>query len=258
MSGVLQVENLTCGYEPGKPVLKDLNFEVKVGEFIGIVGPNGCGKTTLLRALSGMLPNYSGKIWFKDVEIRHMQRREMAQKVAFIPQLMEPTPGFSVHDLVMMGRTPYMSRFNFETDEDYEIGRWAIEELKIAALEHLPVTRLSGGEFQRVAIARALAQQPKLMLLDEPISHLDLRFQVRIMRLLRKIRKTRTIVATFHDLSLASKFCQKMLLIYKGEMIAFGYPDEVLTQENIWKAFRVKAQVKHNPKTKRARLVTLI
>jgi iron complex transport system ATP-binding protein len=187
-----------------------------------------------------------------------MNRKDLSQKVAFIPQLMEPVPGFSVHDMVMMGRNPYLQRFNFETDEDYEIARWAIDELKIAALEHLPVTQLSGGEFQRVAVARALAQQPKLLLLDEPISHLDLRFQIRIMRLLRKIRKTRTIVATFHDLSLASKFCNKLLLIHKGEMVAFGYPDEVLTQENIWKAFRVKAQVKHDPRTKRARLVQLV
>jgi iron complex transport system ATP-binding protein len=258
VSGVLQVENISCGYRPDSPVLKDFSFEVKLGEFIGIVGPNGCGKTTLLRALSGLLPIKEGRVWLKDVEIRHMNRKDLSQKVAFIPQLMEPVPGFSVHDMVMMGRNPYLQRFNFETDEDYEIARWAIDELKIAALEHLPVTQLSGGEFQRVAVARALAQQPKLLLLDEPISHLDLRFQIRIMRLLRKIRKTRTIVATFHDLSLASKFCNKLLLIHKGEMVAFGYPDEVLTQENIWKAFRVKAQVKHDPRTKRARLVQLV
>ena len=255
-SGVLHVENLTCGYD-GKPIVKDVNFEVKLGDFVGIVGPNGCGKTTLLRAIAGILDPHAGQIKVRRVPLHKLSRREIARRIAYIPQMMEPTQGFTVEDMVLMGRTPYLDRFNFETEDDYDISRWALEELKIDTMAHTPVTQLSGGEFQRVAIARALAQEPQILLLDEPTSHLDLRYQVKILRLLRKIRKTRSIIATFHDLTLASKFCQKMVLIKNGEMVAAGKPHDVLTKENIWKAFRIKAEVKTNPRNKRSRFVVI-
>jgi iron complex transport system ATP-binding protein len=256
MSGILQVENLSCGYD-GKPVVKGVSFEVKLGDFVGIVGPNGCGKTTLLRALSGIIAPHAGEVKIRKVPLHKLNRREIARKVAFIPQMMEPIPGFTVEDLVLMGRTPYLDRFAFESDDDYDISKWALEELKIEKMAHLPVTSLSGGEFQRVAIARALAQEPQILLLDEPTAHLDLRYQMRILRLLSRIRSTRSIIATFHDLSLAARFCRKMILIKNGEMVAAGKPNEVLTQDNIWNVFRIKAQVKANPRNKRYRYVVV-
>ena len=252
----LEIIELTSGYET-KVVLKKVSFEVKLGEFIGIVGPNGSGKTTLLRVLSGLLPALMGEVKVSGTEIKNYVKKDFAKQIAFVPQLMEPIDGFTVLDMVLLGRTPYLERFKFESEEDYQVAKWAIEELQIEEFINKEVTHLSGGEFQRVAIARALAQEPKVMLLDEPISHLDLRYQIKILKLLKKIRQQRTIIATFHDLNMASRFCQRLILMKNGEIIADGPPDQVVTPENIWKAYRVRAQVKKNPRTKNSSLVYL-
>lgn len=257
MSGILQVENLTCGYTAEKPILKNVNFEVKHGDFLGIVGPNGSGKTTLLRAVTGLLKITEGNIILKNKNLLAFSRRDIARQLAFIPQLMEPIEGMTVEEFIMMGRTPYFGRFSFEGSDDHNIVNWTIKELKLEPLKHKYLTQLSGGEFQRVAVARALAQKPKIMLLDEPTSHLDLRFQMKVLRILRKLRRHHSIICTFHDLNIASKFCPRLILLKKGEVAAFGASDKVLTQENIWNAFRIKAEVKKNPKTKRARFVML-
>ncbi len=253
MSELLSVKNIFCGYG-GDPVLKDVSFHTNFGEFIGIVGPNGSGKTTLLRAIAGLIKPSAGAISINGKELKAMGRREVSKNVAFVAQLMEPTPGFSVSDIVLLGRTPYLDRFAFEDEEDYKIAKWAIEELKIENLEDRDIASLSGGEFQRVAIARALAQEPKLLLLDEPTSHLDLRFQLKILRLLRRLRESRSIIATFHDLNQAARFCRKVVLLKKGEVVAFGHPDEVLTSDNIWNTYRVKMDIRKNPKTGKIRI----
>jgi iron complex transport system ATP-binding protein len=253
---VLKVENLVCGYGK-KPVVNGVSFEVEDGHFVGIVGPNGAGKTTLLRAIVGLLDASQGAITIGGRNLAHLDRRELARRIAFVPQLMEPVDGFSVEELVRLGRTPYLDRFSFERHDDHDAVKWAIEELKIGELQDRQTTELSGGEFQRVAIARALAQEPKVMLLDEPTSHLDLRFQVNICKLLRKLRSHRTIVATFHDLNLASRFCSRLVLMKNGELIAEGPPDQVVTPENIWKAYRIKVSVRNNPTTQKARYVLL-
>lgn len=252
----LEVSNLSCGY--GKVcVINSLSFSVDRGEFVGIVGPNGSGKTTLLRALIGIIPVKEGEIGIYGKSLKEMKRKEISQKVALVPQLMEPIEGFTVSEMILLGRTPYFERFSFETEDDHEVKRWVISELKMEEMADVPVANLSGGEFQRVAIARALAQEPKLLLLDEPISHLDIRYQVKILKLLRKLRQTRTVIATFHDLNMAGRFCDRLILMKNGTIISSGRPDEVLTRENIWKAYRIKAEVKINPKTKHARLVLL-
>lgn len=256
MSILLHVEGVQCGYN-GKPVINDVSFEVKYGEFVGIVGPNGSGKTTLLRAVSGLLKLREGKVRIRGQNIGEFSRREIAKKIAFIPQLMEPIAGFSVEDMVLLGRTPYLDRFAFEDEEDYKVVRWAMDELQVKGLEKRDVTSLSGGEFQRVAIARALAQEPKILLLDEPTTHLDLRFQLRILRLLRRLRERRCMVATFHDLNLAARFCQKLVLIKNGELVAAGKPEEVLTADNIRSAYRIKVNVRKNPKSGKVKYIAL-
>jgi iron complex transport system ATP-binding protein len=254
---ILKIENLVCGYDAKKPIIKDISFSVEDGQFVGIVGPNGSGKTTLLRAVIGLIKAQHGTIMVSQHRVDHLERKELARRIAFVPQLMEPVEGFSVEELVMLGRTPYMERFSFETADDYEAVKWAIEELQIESLKDRPTTELSGGEFQRVAIARALAQEPKILLLDEPTSHLDIRYQVKICKLLRKLRSHRSIVATFHDLNLASRFCSRLVLLKNGELIAEGPPGEVVTPENIWKAYRIKVSVRKNPNTQKARYVLL-
>jgi iron complex transport system ATP-binding protein len=254
---ILQVENLICGYKPKKPIINGVSFGVDEGDFVGIVGPNGSGKTTLLRAIIGLLAIQKGTVKVSNQPVDQLERREVARRIAFIPQMMEPVAGFTVEDLVLLGRTPYFGRFFFETEKDYEAVNWAIDELKIDKLRDRPVTKLSGGEFQRVAIARAVAQEPRVLLLDEPTTHLDLRFQVKICKLLWKLRRNRAVVSTFHDLNLASRHCSKLILMKKGEVIAEGLPNEVVTPDNIWKAYRIKAAVKKNPHTKKSKYVLL-
>ncbi|MBU0502350.1 MAG: ABC transporter ATP-binding protein [bacterium] len=254
---VIKIEDLTCGYEADKPIIKNLSFAVKEGHFVGIVGPNGSGKTTLLRAIVGLLEKTSGLILVGNHSIENLSRRELARRVAFVPQLMEPVEGFTVEELVLLGRTPYFDRFSFENEDDNDAVSWAIKELGVDKLRHRSVTELSGGEFQRVAIARALAQEPRLLMLDEPVSHLDIRYQVKICKLLKKLRAHRSIIATFHDLNLASRFCSRLVLMKNGELIAEGTPSEVVTAQNIWKAYRIKVTVQDNPRTKKARYILL-
>jgi len=253
MNDLLIADGLSCGYG-GDPVIKDVSFSVGEGELVGVVGPNGSGKTTLLRALCGLLDFDSGSVVVRGRDLANMNRRDIARHLSFVPQLMEPTPGFSVEDTVLLGRTPYIDRFAFEDDKDYKVARWAIGELKIEALADRDVSSLSGGEFQRVAIARALAQEPKILLLDEPTSHLDLRFQMRILRILKKLRESRSIIATFHDLNLASHFCRRIILLKKGGVVAEGRPEEVLTRDNIWNAYRVKMNIRKNPRNGKLRI----
>jgi iron complex transport system ATP-binding protein len=254
---VLKVENLVCGYATQPAVIKDISFSLEEGHWLGIVGPNGSGKTTLLKAIAGLLKIFQGSITIGRHPLEHLKPGELARRVALVPQLMKPVEGFTVEDLVMLGRTPYLERFSFETADDYEAVKWAIEELKIENLSQRETTELSGGERQRVAIARALAQEPKILLLDEPTSHLDIRYQIKICKLLRKLRSHRSIIATFHDLNLASRFCSRLVLLKNGELVAQGSPDEVVTPENIWKAYRIRVVIKKNPHIKKARYVLL-
>ena len=250
---MISIESLTAGYEK-KEVIKGISFEAGMGDFVGIVGPNGCGKTTMLRAILGLIKVYDGSVKVRGTNVLKMNRGELAKRIAFVPQLMKPIDGFTVEDTVLLGRTPHIKRFAFESDKDYRITNRALERLKIEQLKDIPATDLSGGEFQRVAIARALAQNPKIMLLDEPISHLDLRFQLRILRLLKKLRENRIIIATFHNLTMAARFCRKVILLNKGEMAAFGRPKEVLTFDNLKKVYRVNIDVRKNPKTGKLRI----
>ncbi|MBU1026821.1 MAG: ABC transporter ATP-binding protein [Candidatus Margulisbacteria bacterium] len=240
---ILKVEQLTCGYDK-KPIVKDVSFAVHDGEFVGIVGPNGSGKTTLLRALIGLLKVKSGSVIVGSHRIENLERKELAKRLAFVPQLMEPVVGFTVEEYVLLGRTPYFKRFSFEREDDHKAVDWAIEELKLEAYRNRQVTELSGGEFQRVAIARALAQKPRALLLDEPTSHLDIRYQVSICKLLRRLRSHRSIIATFHDLNLAARFCDRLILLKNGQLVAEGAPGEVITPKNIWQAYHIKVAVR--------------
>jgi len=251
---MLKIEAMDAGYEE-KVVIKNVSLDSDIGDFIGIIGPNGCGKTTLLRAIAGLINIFNGQVKIRGKDIRRINRRDLAKRVAFVPQLMVPTAGFTVEETVLLGRTPYIGRFAFETEKDYREAKKAAEELKVEHLIDTPVTSLSGGEFQRVAIARALAQESKILLLDEPTSHLDFRFSIKVLRMIRRLREEKLIIATFHDLNLAARFSRKLMLINKGEVIAFGRPDVVLTNENLKQAFKMKLEVRKNPKTGKLRIV---
>ncbi|KAF0133235.1 MAG: ABC transporter ATPase subunit [Candidatus Saganbacteria bacterium] len=234
----LSVKKLTCGYGD-KVVLNNISFEVESGTFLGIVGPNGCGKTTLLKAIGGIIKSDGVEISEKNRNLFSLA--EIAREIAYVPQLLEPIDGLKVKDLVMLGRSPHQKRLSVESDEDNKIADWAMERLKVKGIKDMQSASISGGEFQRVSIARALAQQTNLLLLDEPTSHLDIRHQIGIIKILAELEIT--VVAAFHDLNLAARFCQKILLMKKGEIKAIGKPEDILTAENIWDVYKIKAEV---------------
>ncbi|AEH61782.1 ABC transporter related protein [Methanosalsum zhilinae DSM 4017] len=239
---MLEVRDLCIGYS-NKPILKNINISVKKGEMLGIVGPNGTGKTTLLRSINNFLKPESGAVLIDGKDIRNMQPREIASKIAVVSQNITVNFEFTVEDIVMMGRTPYIK--GSETSKDFEIVRDAMEKTNTYSFRERIATTLSGGELQRVIIARALAQTPEILLLDEPTSHLDIAHQVEILNLVKSIaRKDIAVITVIHDLNMAAHYCDKICMLYGGEILANGETSQVLSPVNIEHAFKIPVEVK--------------
>ena len=247
MSNILTIQNLSCGYP--KFQLSDINFEIPRGSFAGIIGPNGSGKTTLFRAITGVLALKSGKILLSDKNLQSFSLRERAQNIAIVSQFIE-AGDMSVEDYVLMGRIPYHSRFNFfETDEDFEIARKYMEMTDTWRFKDQLMSELSGGEQQLAGIARALAQQPQLLLLDEPTSHLDITHQVHILNVLQQLNQEMglSVLMVIHDLNLASEYCDRLILVNQGKIHTQGIPEEVLTFQNIEDVYKTVVVTQNNP-----------
>jgi len=232
---MLELKNITCGYASGF-TLEDISFRLKKREFLGIVGPNGSGKTTLIKAITKLLPAKKGEIILDEINIDEMRFKEIARKIAVVPQSFNIQFDMSVEEFIFIGRIPHKNAFQFlEEKKDEEIVDNAMELTETLQLKERLLSSLSGGEIQRAAIARALVQQPQILLLDEPTSHLDIGHQIKILDLLRKLNKENslTIAAIFHDLNLASEYCSKLLLLKNGKTFSFGVPEEVLTYQSL-------------------------
>ena len=217
----------------GRPfALAGLSFEVERGEILGVLGPNSAGKTTLIRLLTGILRPTRGTIEVEGVALPAMARDELARRVAVVPQDVPQGLPFTVQELVLMGRYPHAPRRFFETAVDRAVAREAMEATDVLDLAATRVGILSGGERQRVALARALAQEPRLLVLDEPTAHLDLRHQVECVALLRRVNRERgtTVLLVSHDLNLAGALCDRLLLLADGRIARLGPPDEVLEE----------------------------
>jgi iron complex transport system ATP-binding protein len=246
----LSIDGIDCSYGSIN-VLKAVNFAVKSGEFLGILGPNGSGKTTLLRSISRVLQPRRGVILIDDKDIYRMKSVDVAKRLAVVPQETPITFDFTALEVVLMGRNPHMPRFKMESKEDLAIAKNSMELTRTWEFADRPVTELSGGERQRVIIARALTQEPKILLLDEPTTHLDISNQLEIMDLIKclcKIKKL-VIVAVFHDFNLAARYCDSIILLKDGKIVAVGKSEETLTSENVRKVFNVDTIVKKHPVT---------
>lgn len=226
------------------PVLDGVSFQARAGEFVALVGPNGSGKSTLLKLLLGLLPPSRGETKLAGVPLSELNRRTIARKAALVPQETDAGFSFSVREVVGMGRTPYLGRFRPESDEDLKAIAWALAQTETEALAERPFSELSGGERQRVMIARAVAQQTPVLLLDEPTANLDVEHQLETLQLVRGLAKEgRCAVAAIHDLSLAARFCDRLLFLAGGRIVADGPPEQVVTAENLQKYFRIQAKI---------------
>ncbi|MFH1476901.1 MAG: ABC transporter ATP-binding protein [Verrucomicrobiota bacterium] len=245
---MLDISNLTCGYSAGFAI-RNINLRVPSGEIIGIIGPNGSGKTTLLRAITRSLKPASGAIFFEGQDLRRMKIRDLARKIAVVSQSAES--GFmTVEEFVLLGRTPYYDRFCFhETNTDVQIARNAMALTDALRFKDQLMSRISGGERQLALIARALAQKPKLLLLDEPTTYLDITHQVGILDLIRRLNRNfaLTVIMVLHDLNLAGEYCHRLALFNQGVIHKFGLPEEVLDYRIIEDVYKTVVIIEQNP-----------
>ena len=245
---MLEIKGLTCGYD-SKTVLRDINLRVDSGEFVGIIGPNGSGKTTFLRALTRVLRPKKGVVLFEGKNICEMQFKELAKKIAVVSQNFA-AGCVSVEEFVLLGRIPHFERFQFlESKKDMEIAQRCMSLTDTLRLDSRLVGEISGGERQLALIARALTQEPKLLLLDEPTTHLDITHQVGILDLIKKLNKELglTVIMVLHDLNLASEYCERLVLINEGRVYRSGRPEEVLNYQVIEEVYKTVVVVEKNP-----------
>jgi iron complex transport system ATP-binding protein len=239
MSILLKAKNIFGGYDQ-ETVIKDVSLEIKKGDFLGIIGPNGSGKSTLLKLMSRVLTPQKGVVLFEEKDVLRMNLREFCRKVAFVQQDTLINFSFSVWEIVLMGRIPHLKKLQFETKKDWAIAQNALGLLDALGLKEKAIDELSAGERQRVIIARALTQEPILLFLDEPTSHLDIGHQIQILDLLKKLNRQQnlTVVMVIHDLNLASEYCQRLILLDRGRVFIEGTPEEVLTYQNIEEVYK--------------------
>jgi iron complex transport system ATP-binding protein len=246
---VLRADSVTFAYraQPGC-VLAGISIETGRGNLAGIIGPNGSGKTTLLKLLAGTLAPSSGSVSLEGRPLSEWSRRQIARKIAYVPQETHASFDFSVLEIVLMGRYPHLSTFSLEGPEDLAIARQALAATGASAFEQRPFGTLSGGEKQRVVIAGALAQSPQIMLLDEPTASLDIGHQLEIASLLARLNRMQgvTMVLATHDLNFAASLCRQLVLLRDGRMLAFGPTEQVLTTEAVRALYDVDADVGHH------------
>jgi len=246
----LRIKGVGFRYDSRK-ALEAVTFEAVEREILGIIGPNGAGKTTLLRCINNTLKPQVGVVLINGEDVSRWDRRRIARHMGLVPQSAVITFPFTVLEVVLMGRHPHQSLFGGESERDLEVVREALRLTDTLRFATRPVTELSGGERQRVIIARALAQEPDTLLLDEPTLHLDLNHQLEVLGLVRRLTRERGLVTvmTSHDLNLAARYCDRLLMLEQGRVYAVGAPEEVLTPANIRRVYQVEAEITRHPAT---------
>jgi iron complex transport system ATP-binding protein len=247
----LRAEELVFSYNH-KPILDGVNLELCPGEMVGLVGPNGAGKSTLVNLLSRALMPQRGHVWLNDHTLDQLSSEYVARRVAVVPQMFDVPTGFTAHEIVMMGRTPHLGWLKSESARDDEIVREAMIATGTWQLANRLVNRLSGGERQRVIFARALAQEPQILLLDEPTAHLDVTHQIEVMDIARRLKQERplAILGVFHDLNLAAQYCDRIILLKDGRVFAAGAPASVITSDVLRAVYGIDMCVLPHPHNK--------
>ncbi|MGG0656577.1 adenosylcobinamide amidohydrolase [Rummeliibacillus pycnus] len=247
---MLIVNQLSGGYDPRKPIIKNISFTVDRGQFVGILGPNGSGKSTLIKVISGILTATSGTVLIDGKNREDYTTKELAQKMAILPQLHAHAFSHSVRETVSIGRYPYQnSWFQTWSKEDEEAVTTAMEQTGIAQFKDQHLEFLSGGEQQRTFVAQALAQRADLLLLDEPTNHLDIEHQRKLMDMIRHevVNNRLTVISIFHDMNLASLYCDQLLLLENGQISSMGEPHEVLKEKQVMEVYHTKVSSYPHP-----------
>lgn len=253
----IAAEKLTVGYG-GNPIINGLDIAIPEGHITAIIGPNGCGKSTILKALSRLIPVQGGTVLLDGKAIAQLPGTEIARKMAILPQSPVSPPGLTVEELVAYGRYPHQRGFGRLNDKDKEKITWALTITGLSALRERDVDTLSGGQRQRVWIAMALAQDTELILLDEPTTYLDLVHQLEVLALLKRLNAEtgRTIALVIHELNMAARFADHMIAVRDGAIVAQGEPDEIMTPEVLGRVFEIDALVAKDPRSGRPVCIT--
>jgi iron complex transport system ATP-binding protein len=246
---LIEAQQLALGYN-GYTVIDHLDLTARPGELVGLVGPNGAGKTTVLRALAGLLEPRGGSVLVDDQSIGGLSSAARARCIGLIPQGETYVWPLKVEELVLLGRAPHRGWLLPMSCHDHAVVEQALEMTQLVELRRRPIDRLSGGERQRVMIARALAQEPQVLLLDEPTANLDVHHQLRLLDLVRRLVDARklTAVVAIHDLSLAARYCDRLMLLHQKHSYAVGKPEEVLTPDNLRVVFGIDAELYRDPR----------
>lgn len=240
-------------------VLSAISCEVSAGKILGLLGPNGSGKSTLVRLMSGVRVPRVGRVIYDGRDLQTYSRDELARAIAVVPQETAIELPFSVLEVVLMGRSPYLGKFGFESTHDLAVAQRAMAQTGVASLATREVHALSGGERQRVILARALAQEPRVLLLDEPTAFLDIKHQVAVYDLIKQLSREQglTVVAILHDLNLAALYCDRLVLLKAGRVFCQGTPEQVLTYTNIKAVYETEVYIDLNDLTGKVQILPL-
>ena len=258
MGPLIRVENVGYRYNH-QWVIKGVSFEAGQGELIGIIGPNGSGKTTLLKCIAGLLVPREGRVLWEGQPLSNFSQNKIARNMALVSQETSLIFSPTVLETVLMGRYPYLKRFQLEGPRDHQLAEAAMERTQIKHLHRRTLTELSSGERQRVYLARALCQEPRVLLLDEPTAFLDIQHQVGILDLVfnLNLQKELTILLASHDINLTAQYCRRLIIIHQGRIETMGSPEQVIREDTIKKVFETLVAVDKNPFTQTPRITLM-
>ncbi len=250
MTPAIQLTSITAKYRE-HAVLKDLSLTIQPGEMIGILGPNGAGKSTLFNCVSGLLTPTSGTVKLFGTDLRKMPPHERARAIAVVPQELEIPVPYTVAEIVMMGRTVSIGRFSSPSARDRQAVERAMVYTDVADIRQRPLNELSGGERQRAIVAMALAQEPRIILMDEATSHLDINHRLEIMQLVERLNREEgvTVMMISHDLQMAAEFSRRLIILHQGQIVADGPPHSVLTEDTLRRVYHCDVRVCQDPKS---------